>query len=68
MTDVTRSGHHEIWLGPSAAGQVPRGHVVAIPLGWGIEPRIEWNRDVVVLRFEPGGEIRVPMAMVLDHR
>ncbi len=42
--------------------------VVAIPLGWSIEPRIDWEPDVVVLRFEPGGEIRVPMTMMVDSR
>ena len=62
------SGHHEVWLGRLSGGDVNRGHVVPIPLGWGTEPRIEWNPDTVVLRFEPGGEIRVPMTMVYDIR
>ncbi|MFJ1461111.1 hypothetical protein [Nocardia sp. N2S4-5] len=59
---------YEIWLGPSAGDDVPRGHVVAIPLAWSTEPRIDWTPDTVVLSFEPGGEIRVPMTMVLDKR
>ncbi|MQY21419.1 hypothetical protein [Nocardia macrotermitis] len=62
------SGRDEVWLGRLDGGEVVRGHVVPIPLGWGIEPRIEWRTDVVVLRFEPGGEIRVPMTMVIDRR
>ncbi|MEV5650185.1 hypothetical protein AB0L57_18215 [Nocardia sp. NPDC052254] len=62
------SGHHEVWLGRLDGGDVGRGHVVPIPLGWGVEPRIDWEPDVVVLHFEPGGEIRVPMTMVVDHR
>lgn len=62
------SDRYEIWLGPFANGGVPRGHVVTIPLGWSTEPRIDWNRDAVVLHFEPGGEIRVPIEMVLDTR
>jgi hypothetical protein len=59
---------YEVWLGPLVDTGVPRGHVVTIPLGWSIEPRIDWNEDMVVLHFTPGGEIRVPMAMVLDNR
>ncbi|WP_433711280.1 hypothetical protein ACQP2U_34205 [Nocardia sp. CA-084685] len=41
---------------------------MTVPLGWSAEPRIEWSQDVVVLVFEPGGEIGVPMKMVLDTR
>ncbi|MFE3029626.1 hypothetical protein [Nocardia tengchongensis] len=59
---------YEVWLGRLSGGEVPRGHVVPIPLGWGTEPRAEWTPDTVVLHFEPGGEIRVPMTMVLDTR
>ncbi len=59
---------YEIWLGPYLDDDVPRGHVVAIPLPWSTEPHIEWTPDTVVMRFEPGGEIRVPMTMVLDNR
>ncbi len=59
---------YEVWLGPFSDGGVPRGHVITIPLGWSTEPRIDWNHDMVVLNFAPGGEIRVPMAMVLDTR
>ncbi|MFI6365869.1 hypothetical protein ACIBG0_24290 [Nocardia sp. NPDC050630] len=44
---------------------MPRGHVVTVLLGWSAEPRIEGSQDAVV---EPGGEIRVPMKMVLDMR
>ncbi|WP_280312264.1 hypothetical protein [Nocardia abscessus] len=59
---------YEVWLGPLVDTGVPRGHVIAIPLGWSIEPRIDWNENMVVLHFTPGGEIRVPIAMVLDTR
>ncbi|MFE3752812.1 hypothetical protein ACFXO9_00745 [Nocardia tengchongensis] len=59
---------YEVWLGRLSGGEVPRGHVVPIPLGWGTEPRVDWTPDTVVLHFEPGGEIRVPMTMVLDTR
>ncbi|WP_159842873.1 hypothetical protein [Nocardia sp. CY41] len=59
---------YEVWLGPLFESGVSRGHVITIPLGWSTEPRIDWNRDMVVLRFDPGGEIRVPTAMVLDTR
>ncbi|WP_156959308.1 hypothetical protein [Nocardia sp. BMG51109] len=59
---------YEVWLGRLAADDVPRGHVVTIPLAWSTEPRIDWNQDTVVLHFEPGGEIRVPVTMVLDTR
>lgn len=59
---------YEVWLGRFSGGAVPRGHVVPIPLGWGTDPRVDWTPDTVVLRFEPGGEIRVPMTMVLDSR
>ncbi len=59
---------YEVWLGPFIDGGVPRGHVVTIPLGWSTEPRVDWNHDMVVLNFAPGGEIRVPMAMVVDTR
>ncbi|MFE3794493.1 hypothetical protein KHQ06_30180 [Nocardia tengchongensis] len=59
---------YEVWLGRFSGGEVPRGHVVPIPLGWGTEPRVDWTPDTVVLHFEPGGEIRVPMTMVLDTR
>ncbi|MFE2999698.1 hypothetical protein ACFXG4_32455 [Nocardia sp. NPDC059246] len=59
---------YEVWLGRLVDGGVPRGHVVTIPLAWSTEPRIDWNQDMVVLHFEPGGEIRVPMTMVLDTR
>ena len=62
------SGHYELWLGRLDGGEVRRGHVVPIPLGWSSDPRIEWNPDTVVLRFEPGGEIGVPMSMVVDLR
>ncbi|MFE4462443.1 hypothetical protein ACFROC_34255 [Nocardia tengchongensis] len=59
---------YEVALGRLSGGAVPRGHVVEIPLGWSTEPRAEWTPDTVVLHFEPGGEIRVPMTMVLDTR
>ncbi|MGY1899162.1 hypothetical protein [Nocardia gipuzkoensis] len=59
---------YEVWLGPMSDGGVPRGHVITIPLGWSTEPLIDWNQDMVVLRFTPGGEIRIPMALVLDNR
>ncbi|MGW4118095.1 hypothetical protein [Nocardia sp. NPDC004711] len=59
---------YEVWLGRLVDGGVPRGHVVTIPLAWSTQPRIDWNQDMVVLHFEPGGEIRVPMTMVLDTR
>lgn len=60
--------HYEIWLGPLVGDDVPRGHVVAVPPAWSTEPRVEWTPDTVVMSFEPGGEIRVPMTMVLDKR
>ncbi|WP_281877478.1 hypothetical protein [Nocardia sputorum] len=59
---------YEVWLGPLFESGVSRGHVITIPLGWSTEPRIDWTPDMVVLRFDPGGEIRVPIAMVLDTR
>ncbi|MTE13707.1 hypothetical protein [Nocardia aurantiaca] len=59
---------YEVWLGRLVDGGVPRGHVVTVPLAWSTEPRIDWNQDMVVLHFQPGGEIRVPMTMVLDDR
>ncbi|MGW4242488.1 hypothetical protein [Nocardia sp. NPDC004722] len=62
------SGRYEVWLGRPVGDEVPRGHVVAVPAGWSSHPRIDWTVDEVVLDFDPGGEIRVPMSMVIDTR